>query len=42
MNKAKKSARKIEAISNEAKKIRKLHAGERKISKFGNLVGKLG
>lgn len=42
MGKARMGARKIEAISNEAKKMRKLHVGDRKISKFGNLVGKLG
>lgn len=39
---ARKDARKIEAISNEVEKMRKLHVGSKKISKFGNLVGKLG
>ena len=39
---ARKDARKVEAISNEVERMRKLHDGDKKISKFGNLVGKLG
>ena len=41
MQKARMGARKVEAISNEVKK-RKLHVGDKKTSKFGRLVGKLG
>lgn len=41
MQKAWSSARKVESLVETAKK-RKLHAGDKKVSKLGNLVGKIG
>lgn len=41
MQKARNGARKVEAISKQTK-TRKLHSGDKKTSKFGRLVGKLG
>ena len=36
------AARKVDAIAQRSASQRKLHVGDRKISKFGSLVGKLG
>lgn len=36
------AARKVDAIAQRSVSQRKLYVGDKKISKFGNLVGKLG